>query len=316
MARFFFRIDRALWAIGLLAGLFSAAGGCASFSKQRVDENVVAARQLAMRGMDAMQRGQYPDAETLFEESLQLCPLDERTHRHYAQMLWRRGAHEPAIAHMEDAVRLSGGAAEMLVELGDMYLARGDLALAEQQADRALAASRQLPAAWALKGDVLQRQGRTAESLANYHRALAYREHYPRVQFAVAELYRNQGNSARSLATLQALEQGYPPDQVPASVFFHQGLALRQLHRHNEAIERLATARQLGDNTPELLVELAGAQMQIGDIGNARLSLQTALATVGPRPSNDPLSLQIAAAQRQLAVHLSQADNVREQARR
>lgn len=277
--------------------------GCASLSKRRVDESVVAARQLSLQGIEAMQHGQFTEAETLFGMSLEKCPLDERTRRHYAQMLWRRGEREQAVAHMEEAVRLSGGVPAMLVELGDMYFESNDLARAEQQADLAIAGNRQLAAAWALKGDVLRRRGQADLALAKYHRALAYREHYPRAQFALAEIYRSTGEHARCLSTLQSLADGYPPDQVPARVLFEQGLALKELARPDSAIECFLAARAKGDHSPNLLCHLAETQMLAGDPTNARLTASAATNLATQRGTTSPqLDERLASLQQRLSL--------------
>jgi len=60
------------------------------------------------------------------------------------ESLWQRGECEKAISHMAEAARLSGHDPERLVRLGQMYLARGDLAGAARQADVAIAANPQL----------------------------------------------------------------------------------------------------------------------------------------------------------------------------
>lgn len=274
--------------IGILLSSVCLSSGCASLSKNKIDENVVSARQLSLRGVDAMQHGRMTEAETLFSSALEVCPQDERIQCHYAETLWQVGERERAIAHMEQAVRLSGGNAELLVRLGDMYLAQGDLQRAARQAELATRAKRQLASAWALRGDVLSRTGHPDESLASYHRALSYQGHYPRVQLAIAETYRQQGRHARTLATLRSLADGYPGGEVPLDVLVHQGIALKELGRYEAAIETFAEAATEGETTPDRLYHLAEAQLLAGDPINARLTARTALAkTPQHGPSRD-----------------------------
>jgi len=262
------------------------AGGCASLSKNRVDKDVVAARQFSLRGVDAAQRGQLAEAESLFGNALELCPLDERIQYHYGETLWELGRHDEAVSHMERAVRLSGGNADLLVRLGDMYLARGDLQRAANQAELAVQANRQLASAWALRGDVLSQTGRYDDSLASYHRALSYKEHYPRVQLAIAQTYRHQGRHARALATLRSLADGYPVDEVPPDVLFLQGIALKELKRYEAAVETLGDATKQGEPSPDLLFHLAESQLLAGDPINAQVTIDAALAkTPQHRPS-------------------------------
>lgn len=290
--------------INVLFVLVCLSGGCTTLSKNKIDENVVAARQLSLRGVDAMQRGQMAEAETLFSRALDTCPLDERIQGHYAETLWQLGERERAIAHMDQAVRLSGGNADLLVRLGDMYLAQGDLQRAARQAELATRANRQLASAWALRGDVLSRTGHTDESLASYHRALSYRQHYPRVQLAIAEIYGQQGRHARALATLRSLADGYPGGEVPQEVVVRQGIVLKKLGRYDAAVETLAEAGADGGATRDQLYHLAEAQLLAGDPTNARLTARSALARAPDHGPTRELCQRLESFQRRVAMPL------------
>lgn len=275
--------------------------GCASLVRNR-DENIIKARQLSLRGSDAMQRGQWGDAEAALTGAVEICPMDERMRRQYAETLWNLGDRPAAITHMERAVRLSGGDPELLVRLGDMYLEQGDLDRAFEQAQRAIASNRQLAAAWALHGDVCQRRGLTDESLASYHRALSYSAHYPRVQLAIAAAYRQQGRYSRELATLRCLADGYPAGEVPSQVRFLEGLAQKQLGRHEAAIEAFLVAARDGQPSPELLYHLAESRMMSGDAANARIAVRAALAVAPNHAPSQRLLSQLDTLPRKLAV--------------
>ncbi len=278
------------------------AGGCASLNRNKLDGNIVAARQLSLRGMDAKQHGRLTDAEMLFSRAIQMCPLDERMQCHYAETLWQLGSRDEAVAHMEEAVRLSGGNPELLVRLGDMYLANGDVERAAQQADLAVQANRQSAASWALYGDVQRRQGQIEASLASYHRALSYQEHFPRVQLAIAETYRSDGRHGRALATLRALSDGYPAGETPQYVLFLQGVTLKDMQRYEAAVERLMAASKQGEPTPDLLYHLAETQLLAGDPVNARLTIEAALARAPTHEPSQALHQRIVSLERRLAA--------------
>jgi tetratricopeptide (TPR) repeat protein len=257
-------------------------GGCRVFRGHKVsDEGIAAARQLSLQGMDAQQRGQWDRAETLFATAILKCPADERARCGYAESLWQRGAGNEAIAHMEEAVRLSGHDPERLVRLGQMYRARGELPRAGRQADLAIAANPQWAAAWALRGEVLQAQGNRSEALASYHRALSYEHPLPRVQLAIAEIYAQENRPERALATLQSLAASLLPGEAPTELYVGQASALTALGRPQDAVRTLAQAVQQPDPPAELLCELARAQMLAGDDDAAR---QTATAAVARYP--------------------------------
>ncbi|MEQ8790019.1 MAG: tetratricopeptide repeat protein [Pirellulaceae bacterium] len=267
---------------GILVGLLVvASGGCATFGC-KLSDGVVAARQHSLQGMEAMQRGRWDEAESQFSQAVATCPADERAHAQLAETLWRRGATDQAIREMERAAELSGGDAVMLVRLGEMYLARGDLIRAGVKADEAIRINRSLASAWALRGDALQQQGHRTEALAAYHRALSHQAHYPDVQLAVAEIYRAMGRPQRTLCTLESLADQYAPGQEPQQVLYLEGLAMKALGRNHDAVELLVAASSRGPASPDLLYHLGEAQMLVGDPTNARLSLEGALA-LAPR---------------------------------
>src|SRR5438105_3225497 len=144
---------------GILISTLAANSGCRAFRPHKVSgESIAAARQLSLQGIDAQQRGQWDQAESLFAAAILKCPSDERARAGYAESLWQRGASQQAVEHMQQSVRLSGDDPQQLVRLGQMVFVLGDVASAGQQADRAIAINPQLAAAWALRGQVLQAQ--------------------------------------------------------------------------------------------------------------------------------------------------------------
>ena len=50
------------------------------------------ARQIAQRGMDAVDTGNWQRAEEFFAKAVEVCPDDERVQSRYAEALWRRGS--------------------------------------------------------------------------------------------------------------------------------------------------------------------------------------------------------------------------------
>ena len=287
---------------GLLVGLLVvAAGGCGTFGR-RAAEDVVSARQLSLRGMEAVERGRLPEAEAYFHRALETHPSDERAHRELAEILWQRGAGDEAVEHMEQAARLSGGDASVMIRLGEMHLARGDLAKAMASAEEAIRADRNEAGAWALKGHVFRQQGQRTEALAAFHRALSHQPYYVEVQLAAAEIYREQGRPQRMLGTLAALADQYPPGEQPQQVLYMQGLALKSLSRQHDAVEVLALAVRRGPHSADLLYELADAQLQAGDPTNARLALSQALAVSPRHPASLRLQSHLEAEQQTLSA--------------
>lgn len=289
-----------VWLAGILS-LCAGLSGCAALARNKTDQTVVSARQLSLRGIQAAQQGHLREAEVFLSRASEMCPLDEKIRFHYAETLWELGSRRQAVVHMEEAVRLSGGSAELVIRLGDMYLADGDLQRAALQAESAIQANRRLPAAWALRGDVLRQMGRDEDALAAYHRALSLQAHYPRVQLASAEIYSRQSRHARALATLRTLADGYPSGETPQKILALQGLALKELGRFDTAIDAFVAAAKQEPPTAELLVHLAETQWLAGDSANARLTLQTAIARSSQEQGSGPLMAHVQTLQRKLA---------------
>jgi tetratricopeptide (TPR) repeat protein len=259
------------------AATLLAAGGCKSLRRDP-DKNVISARQMSLRGLEAVQQGEWKEAETYFANAVRTNPVDERAHVQYAELLWRRGVQDSAIEHLEGSVKLSGGDPALLVRLGEMYLAQGDTDRAWSQAEQAIQANRELACAWALRGDVHRRRDNMQAALADYHRSLSYEGHCPHVQLALAEIYRQQNRPRRALSTLDTLAGHYPPSEVPQDLLLERGLALKALARYERAVEVLSRAAQQGDPSAEVLFHLAEAQLSAGDAASARLAVVAALA--------------------------------------
>lgn len=242
--------------------------------RNRDTRDLSTARQLSLRGADALQQRKYSDAESLFVEALRQSPGDERAQWGYSEVLWQRGEYAQATQHMVKAADLSGANPDLLVRLGQMYLQQNDLEHALQQADAALHGHRNNPAAWALKGDVLRVQGQLEPAIDCYHRALIYRPDWPDVQVTLAELYRRANRPQRTLATLDRLHDQRSNSQIPPRAQLLRGQALADLNQHEAAVMCLRQAAHgLSDEQSDLLLEFAQAQYQLGDYIEANLCL-------------------------------------------
>ena len=235
---------------------------------------------MSLKGIDALHCGRWDEAEALFADALHHNPSDERAHRHYAEVMWKRGQKKAAIQHMEESVRLSGGDATLLVQLGEMYLGQGDTEAAWECATEAIDANNHLPGAWALRGDIYRGQSNWDAALESYHRALTEQPHFPHVQLAAAEVYREQNRPQRALATLDSLASQYRPEETPPELFYQKGLSYKALGRYHEAVTVLTIASQRQETPADWLYHLAEAQHLAGNSANARLAVQASLAKV------------------------------------
>lgn len=261
------------WAV-ILSGcaLLVATAGCCCGLKRRApfDKDVVAARELARRGQDALLRDSLPEAHGYFARALKTCPDDTDARFHLAKVLWQQGQAEQAIEEMDAAVRGSGGDPVWRVELGKMLLAQEEHEGALESAARALERSPELAAAWRLQAGALQATGQSEPALQAYHRALSCGDQSAFVLMQIAELYRDQGRPRRALSTLQRLEDELPAEEHPQQLAFLQGLACSALDRHEDAVDHLTVARQQLGDQPKILFHLAAAQFSAGQPKQAR----------------------------------------------
>ena len=195
---------------------------------------------------------------------------------------------------MTKAVETSGGNPDLVVRLGQIYLEQGELPRALEQADLALQYQRTHAGAWALRGDVLRQQRQLQGALDCYHRSLIYHADAPQVQIALAEIYRQMGRPQRALATLDHLADHHSPELIPPRAWFLKGQALADLGEEVEAKRCLRLATQYaGETQSGLLLELALAQYNCGDLAEARLCLGRVLRQEPNNPSAVHLQRQV-----------------------
>ena len=278
----------------ILYVLFAA--GCVSLTRNGpVADSVIMARHLCQRGLHAIHNNQWGQAESAFARAVKACPDDQRARQHYADSLWRRGAIDQAIAEMSTAVELSEGDPSLIVQLGTMYLERGMLDEAFQQANLAVQTDRQMADAWALRSDVLRQQGKTQQALDSYHRALSYSPDDPRLGLEVAELYRELNRPRRALLVLQGLTKQYEPGHEPPRLLVLQGLALKALGRYDDALEQLRLARRGAVPTADVLFQMAELELRAGNVDSAWRDAVEAGRRGADREATDALLARIEA---------------------
>lgn len=237
------------------------------------------ARQLRLRGADALQQQKYSDAETLFSESLRHSPNDEQAHWGLAEVLYQRGECNQAAQHMNEAAKISGNDPARLVRLGEMQMEAGQADLAMIQADMALASDWQHAKAWELRGRVLEKRGQSQEAMEAYHRSLLSQPNNPAVQLALASIYLQLDRPQRALATIERMSDLQNPSYDKADTWLLKGTALARLGQVEESRNCLKEASQRVDGTSDqLCLQLAKLQSELGDWSDARANLGRVLS--------------------------------------
>lgn len=261
-----------------LASIAACQCGCLSVWGERRQEEVQAARQLTLRGIDASQQGEWQLATQLFSAALERDEDDGRTRYHYARALWALDRRDEAIQEMEQAAEHLGDDPYLYVELGRMYFDTQQFASAERWALRSIDVDWNFPDGRHLYGDIQARRGQLEQALASYHRALAKRPDYPEVQLACADIYRKQNRPRRALATLDAVtEQGLSMQQFYEVQYF-KGLAQKSLGRYQEATRSFSQALAHTPQDTQLLYHIGETQLLEGRHASARMITRDALA--------------------------------------
>lgn len=261
----------------LAAILVTGAGGCTSLRrKNALAESVGQCRQLSREGVAALEHGDSARARLLLQQAVAAGPHDVDARRVLADVLWREGAAEEAVEHIQKAVELDPNHTPTMVRSGEMLLGLGDVARAEQRAEEALALDATQSGAWALRGRVFRRRGQGERALADFHQALRYNPRAADVLLETAQVQYELGRPQRCLTTLQSLEETYTPGEEPRSVLWLEGLALAAVNRKQDAVDALYAASTRGAPEPELLYQLAQAQNQIGQAAAATASARQA----------------------------------------
>jgi tetratricopeptide (TPR) repeat protein len=261
----------------LLATLVSTSLGCRAIRRFGDSRQTIAARRLSGQGFQAMHDGRWDIAETLFTDALSVSNSDDRAHWGLAESYWERGERDLAIEHMEKAVRLSAGDPKLVQRLGRMYLDVGRIEDADQHSLWALQLNRDSEDVWALRGDCLRAAGNDTKALAAYHRALALRPDFQEVQLQAAEIYQAQGRFDRVLATLDRLQDGVGIEATAPRVDMLQGVAMRQLGRHEQAKQCFLRAAAKDPKIASPHLELAALALHWGQVDAAQVSLSKAM---------------------------------------
>jgi protein O-GlcNAc transferase len=139
-------------------------------------------------------------------------------------------------------------------------LNQGNEAAAISNIDRALALEPNLPAAWLLRGNVLQGRGRLEESLDCYHRAIAAQPNFPQAQNNLAAALRGLRRWQEALVAANealALQPQYP------SALNNRGLILLDCRQGGAAAEDFRRALSFNPRFVEAWHNLGTTLMEL-----------------------------------------------------
>lgn len=271
----------------LLLIVISLTPGCATIRKfNPIESGTLEARRLTQQAEAAIHQQEWNQAEQKLVRAIEKNPDDTRARDVLANVLWERGAKRAAIEQKSHSINLSGRRDPVaLTELGQMELSNAGLDAALRYADEAIRQDSNHADAWTLRGFVLREQGNYDPALSAFFRSLSIRSDDPRTRLEIAKIYRETGQSRRALAILGTA----PKEEIVACPHFPEacylrGVLMRDLDRPSDAVAALQAARANGCEVPDLLLQLADAQLAAGDHLQARATAEMAtekIASVG-----------------------------------
>lgn len=272
--------------------------GCCLWRQQNpVSDSVVASRQFAQQGLNALERSNLSEAEKYCSQAVRACPSDPNARRSYADVLWAQGRTQEALEQIDAALASGvGGDVETRLRAAEMRLQAGNLDAALVDVEQVIDADPKSAEAWALRGRVMLVKGNAKQSLADMQRSLIYAPRRRDVLRQTAELYQRLGEPHKALAALQELGDTYGPGEEPQDIYIAQGNVYAALARPAEAAEQFRTALARGTANADLLVLLSEAEAAAGNSTAAYQAAQQALAIAPDNPRHQELIQRTAAA--------------------
>jgi tetratricopeptide (TPR) repeat protein len=223
--------------------------------------------------MEAIQKGKLDQAKGFFSKAAQEDPKDFRVRANLARALHQAGDKQLAIREMQHAVELSRGDPRLQVQLGEMYLDAGRWLESRRLAQVAIETNHQYAPAWALRGETEKLKGNYAQALADFQKALGYAPDMTSIQLQIVDTYQMMGQPLRALSAVEQVLTKHSADEQPEEALIAKGVALMQLKHVTPAINLLAKASRREKASSEVFVRLSQAQLQAGQLSQARMSL-------------------------------------------
>ena len=218
------------------------------------------AKQHFLEGCACLDVENYAQAESHFQQSLELVPDRPSTLTNLSVSQLKLQKYSEAKASAEKAISLEDGNSEAYLNLGLIEKELKQLNAALIYFDRAISLNSSYVEAYSNKGNILQSLERYEEAIAHYDKAIALKPDY-------AEAYSNKGNVLNELKRYEeAIAQydkalGLKPEY--AEGWSNKGITLQALKRYEDAIAHYDKALSLKPGIDWVRGDLLHAKMRI-----------------------------------------------------
>ena len=187
-------------------------------------------------------------------------------------------------------------AAAYNVQLGIAYLHQGDIALAKDKLDRALAEDPNNPAVHSARAMLFERMANPAKADEEFRTALRLAPHDPEVVNNYAVYLCQRGSTDEGVQRFQEAARN-ALYRTPEAAYTNAGVCLRAAKRDDEARVSFSRALQLRPNFAEAAYQLAELQFQHGELAPARAGIDTFIGSFDATADLLLLGVRVARAQ-------------------
>jgi type IV pilus assembly protein PilF len=182
-------------------------------------------------------------------------------------------------------------------QLGSAYMNQGNLALAKDKLDRALAQDPSNPEVHSVRGMLFDKMGMPKDADAEFRTALRLAPKDPNVinNYAVFLCQRGRTDEGVKLFEEAATNALY---STPEAAYTNAGVCLRSAKRDDQARAQFVKALQIKPNFVDAVVQLAELDMQHNDLPQARALIDAYLTNFGDNPDLLLLGVRVARAQK------------------
>jgi len=187
-------------------------------------------------------------------------------------------------------------AAAYNVQLGVAYLHQGDIALAKDKLDRALAEDPNNPAVHSARAMLFERMGNPAKADDEFRTALRLAPHDPEVVNNYAVYLCQNGRTDEGVRRFQEAAHN-ALYRTPEAAYTNAGVCQRAAKHDDEARVSFGHALQLRPNFAEAAYQLAELQFQHGELAPARARVDAFIGSFDATADLLLLGVRVARAQ-------------------